>query len=115
MSSSAKVARVAIDDDEWRAFRQAALAQGSSVSNYLGRLVMAELSRRRQRPVAAMDPDAPASDQALAALAEARASLDELEAIAGRLARSAVAHGGSWKDVASSLRIREEQARDYER
>lgn len=115
MPSSAKVARVAIDDEEWRDFRQAALAQGVSVSGYLGRLVAAELSRRRRRPVGAIDPDALPSEQALSALAEVRASIDELEAIAGRLARSAVAHGGSWKDVASSLRIREHQARVYER
>lgn len=116
MPSSAKVARVAIDDGEWRLFRQAALAQGISVSAYLGRLVEAELSRRRARPVAAIDPDAPASDQAVSGLAEVRASINELEAIAGRLARSAAAHGGSWKDIASSLRLPEDQARSaYER
>lgn len=115
MPASAKVARVAIDDEHWRAFRQAALAQGISVSAYLARLVEAELSRRRGRPVGGVDPDAPAHDQALSALAEVRASIDELEAIAGRLARSAVAHGGSWKDVANSLRIPEDQARRYQR
>jgi len=115
MPTSAKVARVAVDDREWRAFRQAALAQGVSVSAYLGRLVEGELSRRHGRPVAAIDPDAPASDQALSALAEVRSSIDELEAIAGRLARSAVAHGGSWNDVANSLRLPEDQARSYQR
>jgi hypothetical protein len=113
MPSSAKVARVAVDDGDWRLFRQAALTQGIAVSAYLGRLVEAELSRRAGRPVAAIDTGAPASDQALSALAEVRASIDELEAIASRLARSAVAHGRSWKDVASSLRIPEDQARSY--
>jgi len=115
MPTSAKVARVAIDDGEWHRFRQAALAQRISVSAYLGRLVEAELSRRRGRPVAAIDPEGPPVDQAVAALAEVRASIDELEGVAGRLARSAVAHGGSWKDVATSLRITEEQARSYQR
>ena len=38
---------------------------------------------------------APEEEQALAALGAVRASIDELDAIAGRLARSAVAHGGS--------------------
>ncbi len=59
----------------------------------------------------ALDPEADVPDQAVAALAEVRASIDELEAIAGRLARSAVAHGGSWADVATSLRIGADQAR----
>jgi hypothetical protein len=49
-------------------------------------------------------------DQALVALAEVRASIDELDAIAGRLARSAIAEGGSWADVASPLRISAGQA-----
>ena len=40
-----------------------------------------------------------------------RASIDELNAIAGRLARSAVAHGASWADGASPLRIDADQAR----
>jgi len=66
-------------------------------------------------PRSSPHPDAPASDQALSALAEVRASIDELEAIAGRLARSAVAHGGSWKEVANSLRLPEDQARSYQR
>jgi hypothetical protein len=55
--------------------------------------------------------DAPEPDQALAVLAEVRASIDELDAIAGRLARSAAMQGASWADVASSLRLRPEQAR----
>ena len=109
-SHHAQVARVAVAGDQWLAFRQAALAQGISVAAYLGRLVEAELARRRGRPVEAVNPDAQPSAQAIAALAELRASIDELEAIAGRLARSAVAHGGSWADVASSLRLDSGQA-----
>jgi len=111
MPGSAKVARVALADDQWLAFRQAALAQSISVAGYLGRLVDAELSRRRSRPVAPVNPNAPAADQAVSALAEVRASIDELDAIAGRLARSAIAHGGHWRDVASSLHLQEDQAR----
>lgn len=107
---SAQVAKVAISDEKWVAFRQAALMLGISVSAYLGRLVEAELKRRLGRPLATITADAPAQDQALAALSEVRASIDELEAIAGRLARSATAHGGSWKDVASSLRLTAEAA-----
>ena len=50
------------------------------------------------------------------ALAEVRASIDELDKIAGRLARSAVAHGASWEDVGSSLRLDADKARAaYER
>jgi hypothetical protein len=116
MPSTAKVARVAVSDDQWAAFRHAALAQGITVSAYLARLVEAELSRRRGRPVAAIDPEAPAADQSVSALAEVRASIDELDKIAGRLARSAVAHGASWEDVGSSLRLGTENARAaYER
>jgi hypothetical protein len=111
MPGHAQVARVAVADNQWLAFRQAALAQGISVSAYLGRLVEAELSRRGGRPVQAVDPQTDVADQAVAALAEVRASIDELEAIAGRLARSAVAHGGSWADVANSLRIDADVAR----
>lgn len=93
------------------AFRQAALARGISVSSYLGKLVKAELNRRKGRALASISPEMPAEDQAMAALAEVRASIDELDAIAGRLARSAIAHGGSWEDLASSLRLEPEQAR----
>jgi hypothetical protein len=116
MPSATKVARVAVSDEQWRAFRQAGLAQGISVSTYLARLVNAELSRRRGRPVAAVDPESAPADQAVTALAEVRASIDELDTIAGRLARSAVAHGGSWEDVGSSLRLDADEARAaYER
>jgi hypothetical protein len=116
MATAAKVARVAVSDEQWRAFRHAALAQGISVSTYLGRLVEAELKRRSGRPITSVDPESAPADQGVAALAEVRASIDELDEIAGRLARSAVAHGASWEDVASSLRIAEATARAaYER
>src|SRR3954469_17524780 len=111
MPSTAKVARVAASDEQWRAFRQAALTQGISVSTYLARLVEAELKRRGGRPVAVIDPEAAPADQAVNALAEVRASIDELDRIAGRLARSAIAHGASWEDVGSSLRLGEGKAR----
>ena len=111
MPSTAKVARVAVSDEKWSAFRHAALTQGISVSTYLARLVEAELSRRRGRPVAAVDPEARPADQGVSALAEVRASIDELDKIAGRLARSAVAHGASWEDVGSSLRLDADKAR----
>src|SRR3954447_2687822 len=116
MPGTAKVARVAVTDDQWGAFRHAALTQGISVSTYLARLVEAELGRRRGRPVAAVDPETPPADQGVSALAEVRASIDELDKIAGRLARSAVAHGASWEDVGSSLRLDTDKARAaYER
>jgi hypothetical protein len=111
MASAAKVARVAISDERWRAFRQAALAQEITVSTYLARLVEAELKRRSGRPIAVVDPEAAPADQAVNALAEVRASIDEVDNLAGRLARSAIAHGASWEDVGSSLRLDPRQAR----
>ena len=39
MATEAQVARVAVDDETWVAFRQAALARGISVSAYLGKLI----------------------------------------------------------------------------
>src|SRR3954447_9315033 len=109
MSSRNQVARVAVDDATWRAFRQAAVVRGISVAAYLGKLVEDELRRRKAGPVD-LDTDQPPTDQALAALAAVRSSIDELDDIAGRLARSAVEHGGSWKDVASSLRLTQRAA-----
>ncbi len=111
MAGQAQVSRVAVDDDTWVLFRQAALARGISVSAYLGKLVAAELRRRAGRAVAGIQPEASADEQGIAALAEVRASIDELDEIAGRLARSAVEQGGSWDDVASALRIGTVQAR----
>ncbi|MGH2963706.1 MAG: hypothetical protein ACRDL3_16160 [Solirubrobacterales bacterium] len=106
-----QIARVGVDDERWMAFRQAALSRGISVSAYLGRLVEAELKRRKGRAVATIAPEMPAPDQAIAALAEVRASIDELDDLAGRLARSAVAHGAEWSGVASSLRLSADRAR----
>ena len=105
MPARGQVSRVAIDDQRWVAFRQAALARGISVSAYLGKLVEAELKRRGGRAIATVDPAAPTDEQAVAALAEVRDSIDELDQIAGRLARSAIDHGASWSDVGSALRI----------
>src|SRR4051794_34030993 len=103
-------ARVAVDDQTWRAFRQAAIVRGISVSAYLGKLVTDELRRRKAGPVD-IDSEQPPADQALAALAAVRSWIDELDDIAGRLARSALEHGGSWKDVASSLHLTQQAAR----
>lgn len=111
MPTKHQVARVSAADEQWVAFRQAALAQGVSVSGYLGRLVEKELQRRAGRPVAGVDPGQPEPKQALVALAEVRASIEELDRIAGRLARSATKHGASWADVASSLRMTSDAAR----
>lgn len=105
-----QVARVAASDEQWRAFRQAALTQGVSVSAYLGRLVGAELKRRRTTAVAVLEPEAGEAQQATAALADVRTAIGELDAIAGRLARSAVAHGASWVDVASSSGLSADEA-----
>jgi hypothetical protein len=111
MPRSDQLARVGVSPETWTAFRQAALAQGVSVAAYLGRLVEAEVRRREGREVAGVSLDAPEPDQALAALAEVRASIDELDGIAGRLARSAAAIGARWEDIGSSLRLTANQAR----
>jgi hypothetical protein len=106
-----QIARVGVDDERWMTFRQAALSRGISVSAYLGRLVEAELKRREGRALATITPEMPAPEQAIAALTEVRDAIDELEDLAGRLARSAIVHGASWSDVASSLRLSAERAR----
>jgi hypothetical protein len=71
----------------------------------------AELSRRDATPIGDVDGETAPRDQALAALELVRASIDELDDIAGRLARSANQLGGSWRDIASSLRLTEDAAR----
>jgi hypothetical protein len=111
MPSPYPAARIAVDADAWRAFRQAAIVRGIPVSVYLGRLVEAELGRRDATPIGDVDAATAPRDQALAALELVRASIDELDDIAGRLARSANQLGGSWRDVASSLRLTEDAAR----
>jgi hypothetical protein len=104
-------ARVAVDEETWQAFRQAALARGIPVSAYLGKLVQSEVARGRRTSPAGVDTALPEPDQALLALEAVRASIDDLDDIAGRLARSAVEHGGSWSDVSSSLKMSAETAR----
>jgi hypothetical protein len=104
-------ARIAVDADTWRQFRQAALVRGIPVSVYLARLVEAELGRRDTSPLADLPADAGPRDEALAALAAVRASIDELDDIAGRLARAATEVGGSWRDIATRLRLTEDAAR----
>jgi len=111
MPSQNQVARVAVDDETRRTFRQAALARGITVAAYLGKLVESELRRRKADPLAVADAEQPEDDQALAALAAVRLAIDELDDIAGRLARAAVQHGGSWEDVASSLGLSRQAAR----
>jgi hypothetical protein len=111
MPSPYPAARIAVDAERWRAFRQAAIVRGIPVSVYLGRLVERELGRRNTTQVAELTPELAPRDQALAALNTVRASIDELDDIAGRLARSANQLGGSWRDIASSLRLAEDAAR----
>ena len=69
-----------------------------------------ELRRRHASPLSP-DPEQPEADHAFAALATVRLTIDELDDIAGRLARSAVEHGGAWEDVASSLGLSRQAAR----
>jgi hypothetical protein len=109
--SSYPAARIAVDDETWRAFRQAALVRGIPVSAYLGKLVDSELKRRRATPLATTHEQDPPPDVALDALATVRASIDELDNIAGRLARIAVGAGASWQEVGSALDLKPDVAR----
>jgi hypothetical protein len=111
MPSPYPSARVAVDPDTWQAFRQAALVRGVHVSDYLAKLVKAELARRASTPPGHVSLDATEADQGLRALRAVRAAIDELDDIAGRLARSAHEHGGSWRDIASSLQLDEQATR----
>jgi len=109
------VARVTVSDDAWAAFRRVALAQGTPVSRYLGRLVEAELERRKPRPVRVSGAAGEIED-GLAALREVRLAIDELDAIAGRLARETANRGGRWGDIGPALRLRPDAARSaYQR
>jgi hypothetical protein len=112
MPAKQQVTRVGVDDPTWRAFRQAALDRGLSVSSYLAKLVQAELRRRGATAVGAVGEQGSDVDIAISALLDVRAGIDALDDIAGRLARSAVAHGGSWHDVARSLGLTETAARE---
>lgn len=97
--------------ETWIAFRHAALTQGISVAAYLGRLVEREVGRREDRQVAGIALDAPEPAQALLALGEVRASIHELDLIAGRLARSAATQGAPGEDIGSSLGLSADRAR----
>lgn len=112
MPAKQQVTRVGVDDATWRAFRQAALERGLSVSAYLAKLVHAELKRRGASSTGQVAADTGDAELALAALVDVRTAIDDLDDIAGRLARSATVHGASWSDVASSLRLAQEGARD---
>lgn len=57
------------------------------MARLLGQLVEREVRRRGELGTAAVEPEASDADQAIAALAPARAGIDELDQIAGRLAR----------------------------
>ena len=110
------VARVTVSDDAWATFRRVALAQGTPVSRYLGRLVEAELERRETRPVRRVSGNAGEVEDGLAALREVRLAIDELDAIAGRLARETANRGGRWDDIGPALGLRPDAARSaYQR
>ena len=116
MEGKYHVARVTVSDDAWTAFRRVALAQGTPVSRYLGRLVEAELERREPRPVRRVSGTAGEIQDGLAALREVRLAIDELEAIAGRLARETANRGGRWGDIGPALGLRPDVARSaYQR
>jgi len=111
-----QLARVGVSAETWRSFRELAVRRGLSVTAYLGKLVQAELKRHSSTALGDVPADASPRDEALAALAEVRHSIDELDDVAGRLARPAVAHGASWADVGSSLKLRADAAqRAYSR
>jgi hypothetical protein len=105
-----QLARVGVSAEAWQAFRQLALRRGLSVTAYLGKLVEQELRRHSRSNLAKTAVDASPRDEAVAALEDVRRSIDEIDDVAGRLARAAIAHGGTWADVGSSLRIRAEVA-----
>lgn len=101
MPTKHQVARVAVADEQWVAFRQVALAQGVSVSGDSSRR-SSSAARAGRSPVLT---SASRSPSRRSVRSEVRAAIDELDAIAGRLARSAISHGASWADVGSSLRL----------
>ena len=107
-----QLARVGVSAETWQAFRQLALRRGLSATAYLGKLVEQELRRHARTNLAEIRADVPPRDEAVAALDDVRRSIDELDDVAGRLARAAVAHGGTWGDVGSSLRLRADVAEE---
>jgi hypothetical protein len=93
-----------------------ALAQGTPVSRYLGRLVEAELKRREPRPVRRVSGKAGEIEDGIAAMREVRLAIDELDGIAGRLARETASRGGRWGDIGPALGLSPDAARSaYER
>ncbi|MGH2967678.1 MAG: hypothetical protein ACRDK0_01240 [Solirubrobacteraceae bacterium] len=64
--------------------------RGLRVTAYLGKLVESELRRRSQANLAAAPADGAPHNEAIAALEDVRRSIDELDDVAGRLARAAV-------------------------
>ena len=111
MEGKYHVARVTVSDEAWATFRGVALAQGTPVSRYLGRLVEAELDRRKPRPVRRVSGARGEIEDGLAALREVRLAIDELDAIAGRLARETANLGGRWGDIGPALGLRPDAAR----
>jgi len=81
------------------------------VSAYLAKLVHTELRRRGASTMGQVPAPAGDAELAIAALVDVRVAIEDLDNLAGRLARTATAHGGSWHDVASSLRLTERAAR----
>jgi hypothetical protein len=116
VESNYHVARVTVSYEAWATFRRVALAQGTPVSRYLGRLVEAELERRQTRPVRRVSGTPGKIDDGLAALREVRLAIDELDAIAARLARETANRGGRWGDIGPALGLRPDAARSaYQR
>jgi hypothetical protein len=116
VESNYHVARVTVPDEVWAGFRRVALAEGTPVSRYLGRLVEAELKRRQTRPVRRASGKAGEIEEGIAALREVRLAIDELDAIAGRLARETANRGGRWDDIGLALGLRPDAARSaYQR
>jgi hypothetical protein len=116
VGSKYHVTRVTVEDTAWAGFRQIAVAQAIPVSCYLGRLVQAELDRRERRPVRRVSGKAGEIKDGLAALREVRLAIDELDAIAGRLARETANRGGRWGDIGPALGLRPDVARSaYDR
>jgi hypothetical protein len=109
-------ARITVSDEVWAGFRRVALAQGTPVSRYLGRLVEAELKRREPRPVRRVSGKAGEIEDGIAAMREVRLAIDELDGIAGRLARETASRGGRWGDIGPALGLSPDAARSaYER
>jgi hypothetical protein len=51
-------------------------------------------------------------EDGLVALREVRLAIDELDGIAGRLARETANRGGSWDDIGAALKLRPDAARN---